>query len=114
MEGNIEEIKHPDLITWPQKDGWGKSLTPESQAIAALAIGKAIRFPCRWSHYDVKRKRANGDEVVYEDASCGGAGLAHNAARRNDIVIRASCIKTFANQGKSEHDIRHVYVQRLK
>ena len=38
MEGNIEEIKHPDLITWPQKDGWGKSLTPENQAIAALAI----------------------------------------------------------------------------
>ncbi len=106
MEGNIEEIDS-DLITWPQKDGWGKSLTPESQAVAALAIGKAIRFPCRWSHYDVKRKRANGDEVVYEDASCGGTGLAHNAARRNDISIRASCIKTIDN-------IRMVYVQRLK
>ena len=73
----IERID-PSTIPWRPRSG--RRSGPETKAVLALAVGEALKYPCRWKHTHYK-----GNHY------CGGGHVIHAGVKRYGISIRTTC-----------------------
>jgi len=61
----------------------GRPISKEGFAVRQLAVGEAIKMPCRWAH----ESRHN----VHGSTGCGGRAAAYHAAKAVGSKIRTRC-----------------------
>ena len=93
----------PDSLKSPKRSG--REAAPEMIAVSNLEVDQAIRFPCHWNHGSLVRTNKDGSMTTYENYVCYGSTQAMRRAKKDSIVVKASC-KTLED-GK-----RWVYVLR--
>ena len=72
----------------------GLSVRPEYEAVRALKIGEAIKFPCTWKHYISQAKQ----DTCYGKAGVYGAGRKYDPYKK----FQAACVD------------KVIYVRRVK
>ena len=65
------------------------NLGEESTALLALAVGEAVKFPCRWSHRD-QTGRCSGVVQFWNLAARHGMGLKPRCHEGTVYVLRVS------------------------